>query len=230
MRLRIGLLAAALVLWLAACNVASSGDGGTGGRDGGEGVLADGASDDGGVDDGEGPLDAGLPQDAGGDAGSSEWCGPCEVTDPAELDVMSKAVQGLYGEHERIYVRGVTTWDEHYEPADRVPDASQETRDDVTAKNQGGRQYCLCGELSISPEYEILSVEDFEARKYMVWDAGSDAPALYFSRTGFNAARTEALVFTGYICGGLCAEGYYHLLKKSGGVWRVEKTYHLWSS
>lgn len=211
-----------------ACNWfdgAASGGGGARSAPGGGGSVSDVEAVDGNEF-----RDAGQVEDAGGDAGSSEWCGPCEVSDPEEFDVMSKAVQGLYGDHEKFYVRGVTTWDEYYEPADRVPDASQETRDDVTLKNKDGSQYCLCGGLSISPAHEVLSVEDFEARKYVIWDDDSDAPALYFSRTGFNRARTEALVFTGYICGSLCAEGYYHLLRKTGGTWYVKKTYHLWSS
>ena len=40
------------------------------------------------------------------------------------------------------------------------------------------------------------------------------------SAVGFNAEKTQALVYTGHSCGALCGGGTYHLLEKKGGKWQ----------
>ncbi|HEY0322992.1 MAG TPA: hypothetical protein VGC66_18700 [Pyrinomonadaceae bacterium] len=44
---------------------------------------------------------------------------------------------------------------------------------------------------------------------------------LTLSRVGFNADKTQALVYKGWSCGGLCGGGAYILLRKKNGVWVV---------
>jgi hypothetical protein len=44
---------------------------------------------------------------------------------------------------------------------------------------------------------------------------------LTLSRVGFNADRTQALVYKGWHCGGLCGSGSYFLLRKKKGGWVV---------
>jgi hypothetical protein len=47
---------------------------------------------------------------------------------------------------------------------------------------------------------------------------------LTFSRVGFNADKTQALVYKGFSCGGLCGGGGYTLLTKKKGVWVVGRS------
>jgi hypothetical protein len=44
---------------------------------------------------------------------------------------------------------------------------------------------------------------------------------LSLSRVGINADKTQALVYKGWSCGGLCGGGGYTLLTKKKGVWVV---------
>ena len=50
------------------------------------------------------------------------------------------------------------------------------------------------------------------------------------SRVGFNAAKNEALVYTGSYCGALCGSGYLFLLRKSGDHWEIVARHNLWVS
>ena len=50
------------------------------------------------------------------------------------------------------------------------------------------------------------------------------------SRVGFNSTRTQALVYIGNSCGGLCGTGYYVRLDKQGNVWKVTKNSMAWIS
>jgi hypothetical protein len=50
------------------------------------------------------------------------------------------------------------------------------------------------------------------------------------SRVGFNGDRNQALVYVANSCEGLCGKGYYVLLVKDGGGWRIEKDLMLWVS
>src|ERR1044071_6206003 len=43
-----------------------------------------------------------------------------------------------------------------------------------------------------------------------------------FSRVGFNAEKTQALVYQAHSCGGLCGGGSYILLTKTSGVWTIK--------
>jgi hypothetical protein len=43
-----------------------------------------------------------------------------------------------------------------------------------------------------------------------------------FSRVGFNADKTQALVYQAHSCGGLCGGGTYRLLIKTNGVWTIK--------
>jgi hypothetical protein len=50
------------------------------------------------------------------------------------------------------------------------------------------------------------------------------------SRVGFDAVRTQALVYVGYLCGGLCGDGKFFLLVKEGGVWKIQHVAMTWIS
>ena len=51
-----------------------------------------------------------------------------------------------------------------------------------------------------------------------------------FSRAGFNRAGDEAVVSTAWMCGSLCGEGRYVLLRKKDGQWNVETSFLTWVS
>jgi hypothetical protein len=51
-----------------------------------------------------------------------------------------------------------------------------------------------------------------------------------FSNVGFDRDVTQALVSTARGCGGLCGAGYYVLLEKEGGVWKVRSKTMTWVS
>ena len=51
---------------------------------------------------------------------------------------------------------------------------------------------------------------------------------LLVSRIGFNADKTEAIVYAGKSCGTLCGEGYYVRLTKIGERWAVADQTTVW--
>ncbi len=53
---------------------------------------------------------------------------------------------------------------------------------------------------------------------------------LRLSRVGFNRAGDEALVSTAWMCGSLCGEGRYILLRKKHGLWKIEADVMTWVS
>ncbi len=50
------------------------------------------------------------------------------------------------------------------------------------------------------------------------------------SRIGCNSAKTQALVYIGNLCGGLCGTGQVFLLVKEGGAWKVQYVTMTWIS
>jgi hypothetical protein len=51
-----------------------------------------------------------------------------------------------------------------------------------------------------------------------------------FSRIGFSARGTQALVMVGLHCGPLCGQGWYFLLSKTNGRWKVKREEEAWIS
>jgi hypothetical protein len=50
------------------------------------------------------------------------------------------------------------------------------------------------------------------------------------SRIGFNPSKTQALVYVGNVCGGLCGIGDFFLLRKESGKWRIQTQLNAWIS
>jgi hypothetical protein len=72
---------------------------------------------------------------------------------------------------------------------------------------------------------------DFGAK----WDAFFTrfAPARSYStisRVGFDAARRNAVIATGTVCGGLCGQGRLIVLQKTDGGWRIARRVNTWVS
>lgn len=50
------------------------------------------------------------------------------------------------------------------------------------------------------------------------------------SRVGFDSTLDEAIVSTGFVCGGLCGTGYRYTLRKKSGRWEVVGGLMVWVS
>jgi hypothetical protein len=53
---------------------------------------------------------------------------------------------------------------------------------------------------------------------------------LSFSRPGYDATRTHALLYYGHGCGGLCGDGGYVLLERRDGKWMILRRVVTWMS
>ena len=53
---------------------------------------------------------------------------------------------------------------------------------------------------------------------------------LKLSRVGFNADKSQALIFVAHSCGWLCGEGNYFVLVKKDGEWKIMKELVTWMS
>jgi hypothetical protein len=81
--------------------------------------------------------------------------------------------------------------------------------------------------LSIKIDYQLIKdeeVEGFFKEGGGGWEAfhkkyPKASGIMTVSRVGFNADKTQALVYTGWSCGGLCGGGGYTLLTKKSGGW-----------
>jgi hypothetical protein len=50
------------------------------------------------------------------------------------------------------------------------------------------------------------------------------------SRIGFNPKKTQALLYMGNLCGGLCGSGQFVLLIKEGNSWKIQYVATVWIS
>jgi hypothetical protein len=109
-----------------------------------------------------------------------------------------------------------------------APQLQPETVNDLQVKsNEASR---LERKFSLKIKYLLVKDEEIDALfKDNVmggWEAfhrkhPKSSGILTLSRVGFNADKTQALVYKGWSCGGLCGGGGYTLLTKKKGVWVV---------
>ena len=76
---------------------------------------------------------------------------------------------------------------------------------------------------SFNIKIEYVLVGSPESKRAVYEAQGGQLDYLTLSRIGFNNAHTEALVYVGYSCGGLCGVGFGLFLLKESGVWHVNK-------
>lgn len=109
------------------------------------------------------------------------------------------------------------------------PALMAETVNDLRAKNK--ERFKFARNFNIDRQYVLLSEEDVKTFfKAGVGDGWKSFREKYpkavgittFSRVGFNADRTQALVYRGYQCGGLCGGGDYYLLSRKNGAWAID--------
>ena len=135
-------------------------------------------------------------------------------------DVGTRLRVTLLAIHERTFV---------YPPQGLGPDQNlgsmiarslhQETFADYRIRNQ--QPATLTRLFNIKIEYVLLSSpESFRA---LYEKQNGRLNSVNLSRVGFNNAHTEALVYLGHNCGGLCGEGFALFVLKENGVWKVNK-------
>jgi len=82
---------------------------------------------------------------------------------------------------------------------------------------------------TLTVDYEVVNSPESKRTAYE--REGSEVHGIVsFSRVGFNKARTEALVYMSYVCGGLCGHGFTFWMEKSGDTWKVKEIIRMWIS
>jgi len=74
---------------------------------------------------------------------------------------------------------------------------------------------------------KFISSDEVEAQKEN-WDYKNWL--IYFSAIGFNEKYNQAILFSGYYCGKLCAGEGLYILFRSNGKWDVKRGISLWMS
>jgi hypothetical protein len=59
------------------------------------------------------------------------------------------------------------------------------------------------------------------------YGTGRENAVNFFSRVGFDADRSQALVHVGSHCSPACADDYYSVLTRAGKEWKVAESLHL---
>lgn len=90
-----------------------------------------------------------------------------------------------------------------------------DVRDDFTVKN---KSVAAIADLPTRRRYKLIDVD---------WISALTQPPgviVTFSRAGFDAHRTKALVYVSAWCGGMCASDWYAVFQKSAGEWKLVAT------
>ena len=118
----------------------------------------------------------------------------------------------------------------------KFPSLQQETINDFRAKSK----LCLFLEkqLDIPAKYVLVTEKDIEQLFKKDGDGwqgfyskfSNSSGIIGLSNVGFNREMDQALVSTSKSCGYLCGAGYYVLLEKENGVWKVSSQTMTWVS
>lgn len=113
---------------------------------------------------------------------------------------------------------------------------SAETLEDFVAQNK--QPAALENQFKLKIKYKVVPYVDIEKhfsgidleRQWEVFYKKYRASAGFvrLSRVGFNKAKDQALVMTGWMAGSLRGEGHYVLLTKQDGSWKVSKKVATW--
>jgi hypothetical protein len=113
---------------------------------------------------------------------------------------------------------------------------SQATIDDFEAEN--AKSATLENKFNLTTEVKLVSkaeIDKFFGKGGGWWEAFyktyPKSPGLIsFSNVGFNGDVTQAVLYVGHTCGGLCGTGGYLLLTKVKGAWQIQKGVMTWIS
>jgi hypothetical protein len=161
--------------------------------------------------------------------------------DPEEYSVFSVLMNSLYPDsrikllvfNEKTnadLIHGVTEFIEK-----ELPELEQATLNDFINKNK--HSYLLSQNLNLRVDYSLISEGTRENifQKENAWGEfynrypGSQGITT-LSRVGFNSIKTQALVYEGTQSDYLAGRGFYILLAKENGAWKIKKTVLAWVS
>jgi hypothetical protein len=90
-------------------------------------------------------------------------------------------------------------------------------------------RYCTARVSKRSLNIKVENAVDRAWKKFYAKYPGSTG-ILFFSKAGFNSKMTQAFIYAGRQCGGLCGFGKYILLEKKGSAWTIKNEMQLWVS
>lgn len=115
-----------------------------------------------------------------------------------------------------------------------LPGLSRETLDNFMERNE--QPGTLSEDMDLGVEYILLSSEDLSAttsqpnwHEVMLERYGT-AGYTVFSRVGFNRTLDQAVIYVGDVAGPLMGAGFYYLLEKELGHWKVKEQIMVWIS
>jgi hypothetical protein len=114
-------------------------------------------------------------------------------------------------------------------------DVSAETAACFKERNQQTTQ--LAPDMQLSVEYALLSADELkQITSQPNWSdvlngkyPDSNGYTI-FSRVGFNDTLDQAVIYVGSISGSMMGEGFYYLMKKQNGEWKIKEQMMVWIS
>ena len=114
-------------------------------------------------------------------------------------------------------------------------DVGGETLDSYLERNKQLNQ--LSPTMDLGTRYILLSPEELaKVTSQPNWHQAlkekypSSNGYLIFSRVGFNNTLDQALIYVGNVAGPLMGAGYYYLMQKKDGEWRIKDQMMVWIS
>lgn len=116
-----------------------------------------------------------------------------------------------------------------------LPSASKETLNSFIDRNE--KPAPLSPDMQLESEYVLISADEMQTIFHQAdgWDTfykkypGSGGYTV-LSRVGFNDTLDQAMLYVGNMAGPLMGAGFYYLLEKKGGEWRVIEQVMAWIS
>ncbi|HLO14778.1 MAG TPA: hypothetical protein VK206_08115 [Anaerolineales bacterium] len=116
-----------------------------------------------------------------------------------------------------------------------LKDISHETLDNYLERNKQPSQ--LSPDMDLGMEYILLSPEELaKITSQPNWHEilrekyPNSGGYLIFSRVGFNHSLDQALIYVGQVAGPLMGAGYYYLMEKKDGEWKIKEQIMVWIS
>ena len=109
------------------------------------------------------------------------------------------------------------------------PEVAKQFKDAISDYERSRtKTWLLRRRFQIDKPYEIVNKETlalFRGHGLDSWDDyynrfPQSGGYVFMSAVGFNKKKTQAIVYTGSICGGLCGRAQLHLLEKVRGQWK----------
>ncbi len=105
---------------------------------------------------------------------------------------------------------------------------SNKTSERIAIHSDRGNKFVLVGEKELATLFREDEFDRAWTRFYAKYPKSSGL--VFLSKIGFNTDYTQAMIYAGRQCGGLCGSGSYLVLNKKNGVWIVESRMGLWVS